>query len=86
LTELSTHPKDSPLSKRKNQGFRSTGINAVHPKKITEFDDRKGVESKFSYKLGERLTNNQKLRVYQLLEEFEPILATSFEDIKGSNL
>jgi len=84
-TNLSINGKSSH-STRRTQGFGSTGINAVHPKRITEYQDGKGIESKFAYNLGKRLTSQQKSLIHQLMKEFKPILATSFEDIKGSNL
>ena len=76
----------SSHSTRRTQGFGSTGINAIHPKRITEYQDGKGIESKFAYNLEKRLTSQQKSLIHQLMKEFKPILAISFEDIKGSNL
>ena len=81
-----TGPMEGKKPQRSTKGFGSTGINAVHPKKITEFFDGKGVESKFAYNLGERLNHQQREEIHKLMRKFEPILATSFEDIKGSNL
>ena len=58
----------------------------MHPKKITKYYDRKGAESKFAYHLGMKLTKPQQDEIHQVMKEFETILATSFEHIKGSNL
>src|SRR3954470_20373978 len=85
LTEPSSKDK-TRKSPRKNQGFGSTSINAVHPKKITEYQDGKSVESKFTYVLGAKLTNQQCTKINRTMKKYESILATSFEDIKGSNL
>src|SRR5690349_4952694 len=82
--------EDPPTIKtpRGTQGFGSTGIHAVQKNKkiITEFQDGKGVESKWAYKTGKHLTSDQEKTIHQLMNEYSNTLATSFEEIKGSNI
>ena len=43
-------------------------------------------DSNETYKLGVNLTVSQQNQIHQLMEEFKHIMASSFEDIKGSTL
>ena len=67
--------KLSPTT-RQAKGFGSTGVNNVQQSK----------EEKHAYKLGKQLTKEQEKQIRDLLEEFEDVIATSFEDIKGSKV
>ena len=66
-------------------GFGSTGVYAIKPtkKKITEFEDGKGPEDKFAYKIGSHLTPRETSRINTLMHQYEDILAVSYEDIQG---
>ena len=85
LTEI-----NSPTHKtsRGSKGFGSTGVNAIQKNKkvITEFQDGKGPESKWAYKTGKQLTPDQENRIHSLMRKYSNVLATSFEEIKGSNI
>src|SRR6184192_3590550 len=83
LVQVKEHNRHST---RKAQGFGSTGVNAVHPKKITEYNDGKGQESKFAYNFGPKLVQQQRDEINRIMHKYQSILATSFEDIKGSDL
>ena len=71
-------------STRGKGGFGSTGINAI--KKITKLDDGKNEESKFTYKIRDNLKPDEVRQIHKLFRKFKDILATSFEDIRGSKL
>ena len=73
---------------RGTQGFGSTGIHAIQKNKkiITEFQDGRGIESKWAYKTGEHLTPDQEKAIHRLMNKYSTTLATSFEEIKGSNI
>ena len=68
------------------QGFGSTGVNVVQQ------DRRKGMELKHldtagerhAYHLGPQLNQCQKDQIYQLMRQYEDVLAVSFDEIKGA--
>jgi len=72
------------ISTRGTQGFGSTGVNAISHKKITNLEDGRGQETKTAYKIGENLDEKQQDHIHRLCKKFENIMATSFEEIKGT--
>ena len=77
------------LTKRGEGGFGSTGVYATelqnNRNKITELEHKTTIIDKHSYKTGP-LSEEQKVEVYNLIEEFKDILATDFSEIKRSKL
>src|SRR4051812_7790747 len=76
-----------PESLRGNQGFGSTGLFAVTPatKKITSTDHKEDLNTnKHVYKIGEKLTQEQKDQIRQLCMQNEDVFANNFQDIKGT--
>jgi dUTPase len=72
-------------SSRGKGGFGSTGVYAIKPtkKKITEFEDGKGPEDKFAYKIGSHLSQQETSKIHVLMHQYKDILAISYEDIQG---
>ena len=67
-------------TKRGDQGFGSTDVNAV--KVITELKHNTQVEDKHTYAIGTQLTTGQVEQIKKLTHGYEDIFATSFADIK----
>jgi deoxyuridine 5'-triphosphate nucleotidohydrolase len=83
LREIAPIHNQDPNS-RGTRGFGSTGLNAVRPKQITNLQDGRKEEGKFTYKMGEGLLTRQQEEIHRLFRQYEDILATSFENIKGN--
>ena len=69
-----------------NLGSASTGVHFIRRKDIPTLKAKNDIGSKLIYKLGEQLTSDQTQRIHKLMRSYEMILATSYEDIKGSKI
>jgi dUTP pyrophosphatase len=76
-----------PDTKRGKQGFGSTGFLIMEEKKKSMDPTRKDEaekENKHTYKLGEKLTTQQKQELRKLMKEFEDVFSTQFKEIAES--
>jgi deoxyuridine 5'-triphosphate nucleotidohydrolase len=72
---------------RGKQGFGSTGINTVRQdlRKKMEVVHQDTSDDKYAYHLGKDLTPSQEKTIHTLMRSYSDVLATSFDELQGSN-
>src|SRR5829696_2770492 len=76
-------------TQRGNQGFGSSRINAVQQdlKKKMDLKHYDTVSSdKHAYHLGQKLTNEQKTHITDVMYQYEDVLAVSFDQIRAAKM